>query len=125
MTDLRDPWARYVPGALAPWNLERVVRLHRRAGFAATWDEIRRDLADGSEPSIGRLLSGVMHDMRTPLTVISGYVQLMATAADPALNTSSIENISPGNASCSARAMACSPLAKHSQSNRFFWCQRI
>jgi signal transduction histidine kinase len=34
--------------------------------------------------SIGRLLSGVMHDMRTPLTVISGYVQLMATANDPA-----------------------------------------
>ncbi len=34
--------------------------------------------------TIGRLLSGVMHDMRTPLTVISGYVQLMATAIDPA-----------------------------------------
>jgi signal transduction histidine kinase len=34
--------------------------------------------------SIGRLLSGVMHDMRTPLTVISGYVQLMATASDTA-----------------------------------------
>jgi signal transduction histidine kinase len=34
--------------------------------------------------TIGRLLSGVMHDMRTPLTVISGYVQLLATAADPA-----------------------------------------
>lgn len=34
--------------------------------------------------SIGRLLSGVMHDVRTPLTVISGYVQLMATAADQA-----------------------------------------
>jgi signal transduction histidine kinase len=33
--------------------------------------------------AIGRLLSGVMHDMRTPLTVISGYVQLMATASDP------------------------------------------
>ncbi|MCC6557484.1 MAG: GAF domain-containing sensor histidine kinase [Polyangiaceae bacterium] len=32
--------------------------------------------------SIGRLLSGVMHDMRTPLTVISGYVQLMAGAPD-------------------------------------------
>ncbi|MEO5728045.1 MAG: ATP-binding protein, partial [Byssovorax sp.] len=32
--------------------------------------------------TIGRLLSGVMHDMRTPLTVISGYVQLMATAPD-------------------------------------------
>ncbi len=34
--------------------------------------------------TIGRLLSGVMHDMRTPLTIISGYVQLMATAADAA-----------------------------------------
>jgi signal transduction histidine kinase len=34
--------------------------------------------------TIGRLLSGVMHDMRTPLTVISGYVQLMATAPDAA-----------------------------------------
>jgi signal transduction histidine kinase len=32
--------------------------------------------------TIGRLLSGVMHDMRTPLTVISGYVQLMAGATD-------------------------------------------
>ncbi len=35
--------------------------------------------------SIGRLLSGVMHDMRTPLTVISGYVQLMASTNDGAL----------------------------------------
>jgi len=32
--------------------------------------------------AIGRLISGVMHDMRTPLTVISGYVQLMANAKD-------------------------------------------
>lgn len=32
--------------------------------------------------AIGRLISGVMHDMRTPLTVISGYVQLMANARD-------------------------------------------
>lgn len=30
--------------------------------------------------SIGRLLSGVMHDLKTPLTVISGYVQLMQQA---------------------------------------------
>jgi len=29
--------------------------------------------------TIGRLLSGVIHDLKTPLTVISGYVQLMAT----------------------------------------------
>ena len=34
--------------------------------------------------ALGRLISGVMHDMRTPLTVISGYVQLMANAKDDA-----------------------------------------
>jgi uncharacterized protein (DUF1800 family) len=35
-----------------------VVHLHRRAGFAATWDEIERDLADGPKASIDRLLAG-------------------------------------------------------------------
>ena len=43
------------PGAL---DLRRVVHLHRRAGFAATWDEIERDLKDGPEASINRLLEG-------------------------------------------------------------------
>ena len=32
--------------------------------------------------SIGRLLSSVLHDLRTPLTVISGYAQLMARSED-------------------------------------------
>lgn len=30
--------------------------------------------------TIGRLLSGVIHDLKTPLTVISGYVQMMVQA---------------------------------------------
>jgi len=34
--------------------------------------------------AIGRLISGVMHDMRTPLTVISGYAQLMVNAPQEA-----------------------------------------
>jgi uncharacterized protein (DUF1800 family) len=53
-----DPWAPYVPSAEAPWNLRRVVHLHRRAGFAATWAEVQRDLKDGPKASIDRLLAG-------------------------------------------------------------------
>src|SRR5438093_9181276 len=50
------PWDPYVPSAAAPWNLRRVVHLHRRAGFAATWTELQRDLRDGPHAAIDRLL---------------------------------------------------------------------
>jgi signal transduction histidine kinase/putative methionine-R-sulfoxide reductase with GAF domain len=33
--------------------------------------------------TIGRLLSQVIHDFKTPMTVISGHVQMMTTADDP------------------------------------------
>jgi uncharacterized protein (DUF1800 family) len=51
-------WARYRPAPETPWDLRRVVHLHRRAGFAATGAELRRDLADGPETSVDRLLAG-------------------------------------------------------------------
>jgi uncharacterized protein (DUF1800 family) len=53
-----DCWAPYVPSAQAPWDLRRVVHLHRRAGFAATWNEIQRDLKDGPRASLDRVLAG-------------------------------------------------------------------
>jgi signal transduction histidine kinase len=33
--------------------------------------------------SIGQMMSGVMHDLKTPLTIISGYAQLMAHNDEP------------------------------------------
>lgn len=60
------PWAPYVPDEAMPWNLRRVVHLHRRAGFAATWGEIQRDLDDGPEASIGRLLEGKSRSLGVP-----------------------------------------------------------
>jgi uncharacterized protein (DUF1800 family) len=51
-------WDAYKPDAQAPWDLRRVVHLHRRAGFAATWSEIQRDLKDGPDAAIDRLLKG-------------------------------------------------------------------
>jgi uncharacterized protein (DUF1800 family) len=53
-----SPWAAYEPTPDAPWDLRRVVHLHRRAGFAATWAEIQRDLKDGPEASVARVLAG-------------------------------------------------------------------
>jgi uncharacterized protein (DUF1800 family) len=61
-----NPWAVYEPSAEAPWDLRRVVHLHRRAGFAATWDELQRDLKDGPEPSIDRVLAGKARGQGVP-----------------------------------------------------------
>lgn len=51
-------WSVYRPSLAAPWNLERAWTLRRRAGFAATWAELGRDLADGPEKAVDRVLSG-------------------------------------------------------------------
>ncbi len=51
-------WSRWEPTDAEPWNLRRVVHLHRRAGFAGTWEELQRDLQEGSDASINRFLRG-------------------------------------------------------------------
>lgn len=58
MNGSKDAWAPYQAGPEAPWNRSRVVHLHRRAGFAATWPEIERDLKEGPEASVTRVLAG-------------------------------------------------------------------
>src|SRR4051812_32452974 len=60
--DSKGLWAPYTPGGTAPWDLRRVVHLHRRAGFAAPWNELQRDLRDGPGKSIDRLLQGQTRD---------------------------------------------------------------
>jgi uncharacterized protein (DUF1800 family) len=51
-------WEPYTPEAASPWNLGRVVHLHRRAGFAAPWSVLQEDLKGGPKSAIGRLLDG-------------------------------------------------------------------
>ncbi len=50
------PWSPYAPSVEDPWNLRKVGHLHRRAGFGATWAELKRDLAAGPAQSVARLL---------------------------------------------------------------------
>jgi uncharacterized protein (DUF1800 family) len=58
---LNDParaWAPFEPTGEDRWDLRRVAHLHRRAGFAAPWAVLQRDLRDGLEASVDRLLDG-------------------------------------------------------------------
>ena len=58
---LDDPagaWAPFEPDRGQPWDLASVSHLHSRAGFAASWAVLRRDLRDGPSASIERLLDG-------------------------------------------------------------------
>ncbi len=56
-------------------NVATAVRLH---------DTSRAREREERLSSIGRLLSQVIHDFKSPMTVISGYVQLMEESNDPA-----------------------------------------
>src|SRR5260370_31653904 len=77
-------WTSYAAGGEAPWDLRRVVHLHRRAGFAATWGELQRDLKDGPTKSIDRLLKGQARE-GVPDNFRTVADQLAARAAsDPA-----------------------------------------
>ncbi|HEY2839604.1 MAG TPA: DUF1800 family protein [Pirellulales bacterium] len=56
--DPAEAWLAWSPSEAEPWNLTRVLSLHRRAGFSATWAEAQRDLAEGHEAALSRILSG-------------------------------------------------------------------
>jgi uncharacterized protein (DUF1800 family) len=81
MTTLADPWAPYTPDEQAPWNLHRVVHLHRRAGFAATWEEIQRDLRAGPQASVARVLTGKARSQGVPATFAETAALLAETAS--------------------------------------------
>jgi uncharacterized protein (DUF1800 family) len=51
-----NPWSPFEPNSQDSWDLRKVAHLHRRAGFGASWSELRRDLAAGPAESIERLL---------------------------------------------------------------------
>jgi uncharacterized protein (DUF1800 family) len=58
LDDPEQAWAPYEPDSSHPWDLSSVSHLHRRAGFAAPWGILQRDLRDGPSASIERLIDG-------------------------------------------------------------------
>jgi uncharacterized protein (DUF1800 family) len=66
MEMLKGYWAPYSPDDRVPWDLRRVVHLHRRAGFGATWGEIQRDLKEGPKAAVDRFLAGKAYSAGVP-----------------------------------------------------------
>ncbi len=83
LSDYWQHWRPYTPSKDAPWDQRRVVHLHRRAGFAATWSEIQRDLKDGPKASIDRLLAGQSRMQGVPTEFEQTASLLLDTAMDP------------------------------------------
>ena len=50
-------------------------------------------IREGRLASIGQMLSSLVHDLRTPMTVISGYAQLMAESDDAEERSGCVESI--------------------------------
>src|SRR5262245_22225240 len=84
----QSAWERYEPGDDTPWNLARVVHLHRRAGFAATRAELERDLQDGPHAAIDRLLHG-----QARLAPSENFDALSATIGDAATASGNIDRL--------------------------------
>ena len=82
-----EAWAVYEPSDDMPWNVRRVVHLHRRAGFGASWQESQRDLADGPSAAVDRLIDGLTRPA-ADREEFASTSQMLATAAvasgDPA-----------------------------------------
>src|SRR5580700_2123943 len=80
--DPDNAWVSYTPSGQMPWDLRRVVHLHRRAGFAATWSELQRDLKDGPKASIDRLLAGNSRSLGVPKDFAATSAMLLDRAAE-------------------------------------------
>ncbi|MBK7860496.1 MAG: GAF domain-containing protein [Archangiaceae bacterium] len=72
-------------GGFSDADARLATLLAGQAGRAITYRKSRvENERRGRLAAIGGMLSGLMHDLRTPMTVIGGYAELMAQEADPA-----------------------------------------
>ena len=75
-------------------DLKLLVLIAGRLGTAIEQDRRRKESRDQDRlASIGRLMAGVLHDLKTPMTVISGYAQLMAACEDAATREKYVDSI--------------------------------
>jgi signal transduction histidine kinase/putative methionine-R-sulfoxide reductase with GAF domain len=80
-----------------PWSEEDLKLLVLIAAQAASAIGLARRRSEQSNrdrlASIGRMLAGLLHDLKTPMTIISGYAQLMAASDDGVQREQYVEQI--------------------------------
>ena len=59
-------WKTYVPSDKLPWDLSRVVHLHRRCVFGASQQELQRDLGGDPQDAVSRILEGASRSESVP-----------------------------------------------------------
>ena len=81
-------------GSFADADLRLLVLIAGQVGQAISLARMRDESRDQDRlAQIGRLMAGVLHDLKTPMTVISGYAQLMAHCDDGEQRERYVENI--------------------------------
>jgi signal transduction histidine kinase len=81
----------------APWgdaDVKLIVLIAAQAASAIAHARRRSEQASRDRlASIGRMLAGLLHDLKTPMTIISGYAQLMAASDESAQRETYVEQI--------------------------------
>jgi uncharacterized protein (DUF1800 family) len=94
MDDPERAWAAFQPDRSRPWDLEAVSHLHRRAAFAAPWSVLERDLKDGPDASIKRLLDGESTaGDGTPAAEFATFLGAMAARLGPTAELEGLQAI--------------------------------
>jgi signal transduction histidine kinase len=66
-------------------DIKALAVVASQAGRAINYERRRKERERGERLTIiGQMLSGIIHDLRTPMTLISGYTQVMATSDNTA-----------------------------------------
>jgi signal transduction histidine kinase/putative methionine-R-sulfoxide reductase with GAF domain len=75
-------------------DLKLLTLIAGQASKAIMIARAREDrMHSGRLAAIGQMMSGVLHDLKTPMTIASGYAQLMANSEEPATRESYAELI--------------------------------
>jgi signal transduction histidine kinase/putative methionine-R-sulfoxide reductase with GAF domain len=81
-------------GAWGEEDLKLLVLIAAQAASAIGLARRRSEQSNRDRlASIGRMLAGLLHDLKTPMTIISGYAQLMAASDDGQQRENYVEQI--------------------------------